>query len=60
MNDNIDQLDAKIDKVHQELSDKIEAIRDELASIKLWWAIGLAIGLWASLLFAMAKGFKWL
>ena len=40
-------------------NDKIDGLKDEMASMKVW-AIGLYVALAASLLFVMAKGFKWL
>ena len=40
-------------------NDKIDGLKDAIASMKVW-AIGLYVALAASLLLVMAKGFKWL
>lgn len=53
------RLNDKIDGGKSELGGKIDGIKAELASIKMW-AFGLYVGLAASLLFVMAQGFKWL
>jgi hypothetical protein len=53
------RLDTRIDAVDQKLTGKIDALRDEFASAKIW-ALGLYFGLAASLLLVMAKGFKWI
>jgi dsDNA-specific endonuclease/ATPase MutS2 len=52
-------LNQKIDDVREQLTSKIDALAKELASAKMW-AIGLYVGQSATLLFVMAKGFKWL
>jgi hypothetical protein len=53
------RLDGKIDSVAEKLGDKIAALKDGLASFKVW-AISLYTAQAAALLFVMAKGFKWL
>lgn len=65
-----DRLNAKIDgnhasaadaldRVSTRFNDKIEALQREFSSAKIW-ALGLYIGLAASLLLVLAKGFKWI
>jgi outer membrane murein-binding lipoprotein Lpp len=53
------RLTDKIDAMGQRLAAKIDALRDEFASAKMW-ALGLYIAFAAGMLFAMAKGFKWI
>jgi predicted nuclease with TOPRIM domain len=53
------RLDEKIDAVEQRLTARFDALRDEFAAAKIW-ALGLYFGLAASMLFVMAKGFKWI
>jgi len=53
------RLTDKIDATGQRLAGKIDALRDDLASAKIW-ALGLYIVFAAGMLFAMAKGFKWI
>ena len=50
-----DRINAKLDS-HR---DKIEALQQQISSVKVW-ALGLYIGLAAGLLLVMAKGFKWI
>lgn len=58
--DGVDQrLTGKIEAVEQRLTGRIDALRDEFVSAKVW-ALGLYFGLAASMLFVMAKGFKWI
>jgi peptidoglycan hydrolase CwlO-like protein len=68
-NDRIDKLDAKldakIDGVEKRLTEKndilntkIDGVRQDLASMKIW-AMGMYVTLSGSLLFVMAKGFHW-
>ena len=52
-------LNKRIDDLRDSLTSKIDALGKELASAKMW-AIGLYVGQSATLLFVMAKGFKWL
>ena len=49
-----DKLTGKIDS----LEGKVHSLRQELWSMKVW-AIGLYVSMSGSLLFVMAKGFKW-
>ena len=53
------ELTDKIDVLRKDLTDKIDALAKDLASTKVW-AVGLYVAQSASLLFVMAKGFKWL
>jgi len=56
-----EKVDARFEKVEERL-DRLDlgivAIKETLASWKVW-AIGLYAGLAGSMLFVMAKGFKW-
>jgi hypothetical protein len=52
-----DLTDIKADV--REARAKIDALRAELATAKIW-ALGLYIALAGSILFAMARGFKWI
>jgi chromosome segregation ATPase len=61
-----EDLTQKIEGVREDLTQKIEGVREDLttvrhdiASMKVW-AMGLYFALASSLLFVMAKGFKWL
>lgn len=60
------RLNAKIDgnrlladDAFNSLRDKIEALQRQFSSAKVW-ALGLYVGLAASMLLVMAKGFKWI
>ncbi len=55
----IEKLDAKAETLRTELTGKIDALKDSLASAKVW-ALVLYIGLAAAMLLTMAHGFKWL
>jgi chromosome segregation ATPase len=58
--DTFDQrLNAKIDAVDARLNGKIESLQQQFSSAKVW-ALGLYIGLAASMLLVMSKGFKWI
>ena len=52
-------LTAKIDTVRNDLTAKIDTVRDSIASAKVW-ALMLYLALAGSMLFVMARGFKWL
>jgi len=53
------QFNQKFEKIDQKFDQKFDSLKDSLASAKIW-ALGLYIALTGSLLFVMAKGFKWL
>jgi chromosome segregation ATPase len=61
-----EDLTQKIEGVREELTQKIEGVREDLTSVRhdiasmKVWAMGLYFALAGSLLFVMAKGFKWL
>ena len=54
-----EKLGGKIEGVRSELSEAIDVLRQEMASMKVW-AMGMYFALAGSLLFVMAKGFKWI
>jgi chromosome segregation ATPase len=67
--DKLDALNARIDGVRTDLTEKFESLRgdvnakidglrSEISSMKVW-ALSLYFALAGSLLFVMAKGFKW-
>jgi archaellum component FlaC len=59
-------LTQRIEGVREDLTQKIEGVREDLTSVRhdiasmKVWAMGLYFALAGSLLFVMAKGFKWL
>jgi hypothetical protein len=53
--DRFDRVDQRFESVRQEIG----AVKDSLASAKIW-ALGLYFALAGSLLYALARGFKWL
>jgi predicted nucleic acid-binding Zn-ribbon protein len=59
-------LSQKIEGVREDLTHKIDSVREDLTSVRhdiasmKVWAMGLYFALAGSLLFVMAKGFKWL
>ena len=53
------ELSSKIDSKTAELNDKIDALKDSLASAKVW-ALVLYIALAGSLYATLARGFGWL
>ena len=61
-----ERLTGKIEGVREDLTQKIEGVREDLTSVRhdiasmKVWAMGLYFALAGSLLFVMAKGFKWL
>ena len=59
LDDKIDSVKDSVNTLRIETKDSIGALRVELHSAKLW-AIGLYLALAGALLFAMARGFKWL
>ncbi len=55
-----DAGNAKIDNARDDdLSAKIDALKESLASAKVW-AVLMYVALSGSLLYAMARGFKWM
>ena len=60
------ELTQKIESVREDLTQRIEGVREDLTSVRhdiasmKVWAMGLYFALASSLLFVMAKGFKWL
>jgi hypothetical protein len=50
-----DRVDQKFESVRKEIGE----VKDSLASAKIW-ALGLYLGLAGSLLYVLARGFKWL
>lgn len=54
-----EKLDTKVDSLRGELSGKIDSLKDSLSSAKVW-ALVLYAGLAGAMLYAMARGFKWL
>jgi hypothetical protein len=54
-----DGVSARFDSLEQRLNGKIESLQQQFSSAKVW-ALGLYIGLAATLLLVMAKGFKWI
>ena len=57
--DRSDKLDQKFDQKFDLLKKDIGEVKDSLASAKVW-ALGLYIALTGSLLYVLARGFKWL
>ena len=61
-----EELTQRIESVREDLTQKIEGVREDLTSVRhdiasmKVWAMGLYFALAGSLLFVMAKGFKWL
>lgn len=45
----------RFDKLRDDLSQKVDKLKDSLHSSRIW-----AFGLYGSLLFLLARGFKWL
>ena len=54
-----EKLTDKIEATRSNLTEKIDGLRREIFSMKVW-AMGMYFALAGSLLFVMAKGFKWL
>jgi chromosome segregation ATPase len=52
-------LTEKFESLRGDVNAKIDGLRSEISSIKVW-ALSLYFALAGSLLFVMAKGFKWL
>jgi peptidoglycan hydrolase CwlO-like protein len=73
VDERFDKIDARFEKVDENIDARFEktddrfrsiekdlgAIKDALASAKVW-AIGLYIALAGTMLYVMARGFKWL
>ena len=55
LNGRIDDLYSRMDKLKDDLNGRIDKLKDSLHSSRIW-----AFGLYGSLLFVLAKGFKWL
>lgn len=53
------ELNTKVETVRYDLSGKIDAIKESLASAKVW-ALMLYFALAGSLLYVLARGFKWI
>ena len=49
----------RLDSLAQRMDEKFESVRKEIASAKIW-AFGLYLALAGSLLYVLARGFKWL
>jgi uncharacterized protein YlxW (UPF0749 family) len=58
-NQRLDSLSQKTDERFVRLEQKFDHLKDSLASAKLW-ALGLYVALAGSLLYVLARGFKWL
>ena len=52
---NLVRIDERVDT----LGSKLDKLKDSLAAAKLW-ASGLYVAGWASMLYGLARGFKWL
>ena len=50
-----DSLTERSDKLRDDLSERIDKLKDSLHTSRIW-----AFGLYVSLLFVLAKGFKWM
>jgi predicted nuclease with TOPRIM domain len=59
LNQRIDGRFEKVDDRFGKLEQKFDELKDSLASAKVW-ALGLYIALSGSLLYVLARGFKWL
>ena len=57
--DKVDQRFAKVDDKFESVRKEIGEVKDSLASAKIW-ALGLYFALAGSLLYVLARGFKWL
>jgi chromosome segregation ATPase len=55
----VDQRFEKVDQRFEQVDQRLNELKDSLASAKVW-ALGLYIALSGSLLYALARGFKWL
>jgi hypothetical protein len=55
----LDAMNGRIDGKFDAVNGRIEGLRQEMHSMKVW-ALGMYFALAGSLLFVMAKGFKWL
>jgi uncharacterized protein YlxW (UPF0749 family) len=58
-NQRIDSLSQRVDERTDSLSRRIDELKDSLASAKIW-ALGLYLALSGSLLYVLARGFKWI
>ncbi len=54
-----DKLEKKFDARCDNLDGKLDKLKDSLASAKLW-AFGLYVTGWGTMLYVLAKGFKWI
>jgi uncharacterized protein YlxW (UPF0749 family) len=48
----------RIDSLRQSMDQRFDDLKDSLASAKIW-ALGLYIALGGSMLYVLARGFKW-
>ena len=55
----LDAMNGRIDGKLDAVNGRIDGLRAEIYSMKVW-AMGMYFALAGSLLFVMAKGFKWL
>ena len=55
----VDQRFEKVDQKFESVRKEIGEVKDSLASAKIW-ALGLYLALAGSILYVLAKGFKWL
>ena len=58
-NQRINSMSQRVDDRFESMLKEITAIKDSLASAKVW-AIGLYVTLAGTMLYVMAHGFKWL
>jgi chromosome segregation ATPase len=54
-----EKLNQRLDERFEKVGEKVGELKDSLASAKVW-ALGLYIALSGSLLYVLARGFKWL
>ena len=59
INERIDSMKERFDGKLDAVNGRIDGLRAEIYSMKVW-AMGMYFALAGSLLFVMAKGFKWL
>jgi len=57
--DDIAEIKVNLRRLDDKIESKIDALRADFSSAKVW-ALGLYFGLAGSMLFVMAKGFKWI
>jgi peptidoglycan hydrolase CwlO-like protein len=59
VDDRLVAINERIDSMKERFDGKLDGLRAEIYSMKIW-AMGMYFALAGSLLFVMAKGFKWL